>query len=176
MVESASKTRDEIQAELNKYADDQIAKWESMTLYSDDKEKNYVIKQDWVDGVPLTVVKWNCKGLEEKHVESWYNDVPQMFKLNPKNTYTRLEDDNGHMMVHVKVGTPMMVSNRAFVQTWYNQKCEDGSVIILSSSQYNEKILEEHKDKTGNSVIANMIIQYTKITPCEGGYELVMCS
>ena len=44
MVESASKTRDEIQAELMKYADDQIAKWDSMTLYSDDKEKNYVIK------------------------------------------------------------------------------------------------------------------------------------
>ena len=62
--------------------------------------------------------------------------------LNSKNTYTRLDDDEGHIMAHVLIGTPMLVSNRAFVQTWYNKKNEDGSTIILSSSKYNEKFME----------------------------------
>ena len=79
-------------------------------------------------------------------------------------------------MAHVLIGTPMLVSNRAFVQTWYNKKNEDGSTIILSSSKYNETFMEQHADKTGKAVVANMIIQYTKITACEGGFELQMVS
>ena len=64
MVESAQKSRADIQKELLAYAEEQIAKWDSMTLYHEDKEKDYIVKQDWVDGIPLTVVKWKAAGVE----------------------------------------------------------------------------------------------------------------
>ena len=149
-----------------------MAKWDTLTVYSEDKEKGYYVRQDWIDGAPLTVVKWRTDQLEQKHVDSWHDDPTQLFVLNSKNTYTRLDDDEGHIMAHVLIGTPMLVSNRAFVQTWYNKKNEDGSTIILSSSRYNEKFMELHADKHPKAVAADMRIQYTKITACEGGFEL----
>ena len=175
MVESASKSRADIQTELIAYAEEQLAKWDSVPEVS--SENGYVIRQDWIDGAPLTMVKWTCDDLEQKHAESWCDDPTQLFVLNSKNTYTRLDDDDGHIMAHVLIGTPMMVSNRAFVQTWYNKKGDDGSFIILSSSKYNEKFLEQHADKHGKAVIAKMNIQYTKVFPCEaGGYSMEMVS
>ena len=74
MVESASKSRQEIQTELIAYAEDLLAKWDTLTIYSEDKEKGYYIRQDWIDGVPLTVVKWKTDELEQKHVDSWHDD------------------------------------------------------------------------------------------------------
>ena len=43
----------------------------------------------------------------------------------------------------------------------------------MNSSKGNEGLYDAHKDKTGKAVIADLIIQYTKITPIEGGMELV---
>ena len=43
----------------------------------------------------------------------------------------------------------------------------------MSSSKYNEAFYEKHKDKIGSNVVASLIIQYTKCTPCEGGMDLI---
>ena len=46
----------------------------------------------------------------------------------------------------------------------------------MNSSKGNEGLYGVHKDKTGKSVIADLMIQYTKITPIEGGMELISVS
>ena len=161
---------------LNAYAEEQIAKFDTMTTFKDEPEKGFLAKLDWVDGVPLAVAKMTAKGLTQEMVDSWYNDPMQLRVLNPKNKMTKLEDDDGHLMAHVQIGTPMMVSERCIIQTWYNSKCEDGSTIIMSSSQGNEHLYAEHKDKSGKAVECKMLIQYTKLTPIEGGMECISVS
>ena len=139
MVESTQqerKTRAELKVMLNAYAEEQIAKWDTMTTYETEetKEKGILVKQDWVDGVPLCIAKMTAKGLTQEMVDSWYNDPFQLRVLNPKNVMTKLDDDDGHMMGHVKIATPMMVSERCMILTWYNSTCDDGSKIIMSST------------------------------------------
>ena len=168
--------RDKIEAELLAYADAQIAKWDKLKLFHEDKEKDYVAKQDWVDGVPLCVVKYRAAGMTQEHIDSWYNNPLQLKALNQKAVYTNLESDEGHLQCHIVIQAPMIVSNRCFISTWYNITNEDGSRIIMNSSKGNEGLYDAHKDKTGKAVIADLVIQYTKITPIEGGMELVAVS
>ena len=145
MVDSTQqqkKTRAELKAELTAYAEEQIAKWDTMTMFHEDKDKDFVAKLDWVDGVPLAIAKYKAAGMTQEHIDSWYNDPMQLKVLNPKNTMTKLDDDEGHLMAHVQIGTPMMVSERCIIQTWYNTTCDDGSKIIMSSSRGNEGLYE----------------------------------
>ena len=79
-------------------------------------------------------------------------------------------------MRHVLVATPMMVTNRVFIGTWYTWEEESGTKIIMSSSKGNEAYYEKHKDKHGSAVIANYVVAYNKITPCEGGMEILQVS
>ena len=78
-------------------------------------------------------------------------------------------------MAHVLVGTPMLVTNRRLIQTWYNVTNDDGSKIILGSSQHNEAFYEKHKDldTSGGAVITNLVVQYTKFVPYDGGFDIV---
>ena len=60
-------------------------------------------------------------GMTQEHFDAWYNDPLDIAtKINSKSTYTRLDDDEGHMMVHCLNQTPMMITNRTFIATWYN--------------------------------------------------------
>ena len=91
-------------------------------------------------------------------VMRWYKDPFQLRVLNSKTIMTELESDDGCLMAHVLVGTPMVLSNRAFIGAWYIYTQPDGSMIIMSSSKGNDGYYEQHKDKTKKAVIANMVI------------------
>ena len=129
-----------------------------------------------MDGTPLTVVKYRAVGMKHEQAKKWYDDPFHLRVLNTKTIMTELEPDEGCKMAHVMAGTPMILSNRAFIAAWYISTQADGSMIIMSSSKGNEDYYEQHKGLTKKAVVADMIIQYTKITPYDGGMDLVSVS
>ena len=83
--------------------------------------------------------------------------------------YCDNEDMEGHPTYHLYMKMPMMISNRSIVTSFYSQENEDGSMILINSSQGNEAIIAEQKALIGKNVVANAIITYTKGEFYDGG-------
>ena len=101
---------------------------------------NYIAKQTWDDGgIPLTMVKYRADGLTMEQLQPWIDDPVQVAShLNTKGQFEVLPDHQGHKMYHMKMQTPMILSNRQMIQTYYRHEFEDGTKAIIGSSQGNE--------------------------------------
>ena len=68
---------------------------------------------------------------------------------------------------------PVMISNRSVVITIYQEELEDGSRILINSSQGNEEVVAANKEKLiKKNVVANAIITYTKGEFYDGGAHM----
>ena len=155
MVESSKKTRADIQKELLQFVDEHVAKWDTLTAVYENKEKCYEARQTWIDGCPLTIVKYKAKGMKQEHFDRWYADPMGMQeKINSKMTFTKLDDCEDHLTAFVKMETPPLTSNRCFILTWYKVENEDGSKVILSSSNGNDDMFGKHQDLVASNVVS----------------------
>ena len=63
--------------------------------------------------------------------------------MNERLTSTRLKDDEGCKVYHLKMKMPMMISNRSIITCFYEHKDPDtGFRFVVHSSQGNDDILE----------------------------------
>ena len=68
---------------------------------------------------------------------------------------------------------PIMMSNRSIVQCYYFIQNEDGSIVFIASSKGLEDVVAANSGIIKKDVVANNIINYTKLTPTEDGCEWV---
>ena len=66
-----------------------------------------------------------------------------------------------------------MMSNRSIVQCYYFIQNEDGSIVFIASSRGLEDVVAANSGIIKKDVVANNIINYTKLTPTEDGCEWV---
>ena len=76
-----------------------------------------------------------------------------------------MDDDGGHMCVYqkVKAGIPF-VSDRSMIVSYYRKDDGDNHLFMVSG-RGNEHLLEAHKAKIGDDVIATMEINYMHFSP-----------
>ena len=67
----------------------------------------------------------------------------------------------------------MFVTNRVCPQLYHVLEHDDGSVELVVSSKGTESVVTSQAAHIGSDVVANCILNYTKIKPCEGGCEWV---
>ena len=91
-------------------------------------------------------------------------------------TAEKLDPVEGHETYYMHMKMPLILSNRSIVTTFYETTAEDGSIIVMHSSQGNEAIYEKLKDKIKKDVIAKIILVYTKAKFYEGGTEFFWIS
>ena len=88
----------------------------------------------------------------------------------------KLDDDEGYEVYNMKFPSPnsWVISNRSSIVTFYkNTDGPDGSMYMINSSLGNEALIEKYKESIGKDVIANAIIGGVRLTPYDGGVEVV---
>ena len=155
-------------------ADELVAKFDTLKLIMEDKELEYEARQTWQGDGPVTIIKYNAKGFTKEHWNKWAEDpVGVQAATNDIITPTRLADEDGHPTWHLHMKMPMVISNRSVVISFYEEELEDGSKILINSSQGNEEVIAAQKATLiKKNVVANAIITYTKGEFYEGGTRL----
>ena len=94
--------------------------------------------------------------------------------LNKRLTATKLDDEDSHPTYHIQMMIPVpVIRNRSIITSFYEQENDDGSLILINSSQGNEAVVEANKKLIGKNVVADAIITYTKGEFYEGGCNIV---
>ena len=66
---------------------------------------------------------------------------------------------------------PTFFSNRSLLSLYYLKENDDGSIEFLSSSLNTDQVAEQQAKAIGKNVLANNIINYSKLVPVENGCE-----
>ena len=120
-----------------------------MTAAYEDKAINYEARQIWEGNVPLTIVKYRAAGLKIEQFRGFFNDpVPIQTTVNKRISGTKLEDDEGYDLYHMKVNSPaaILISHRSSFVCYYRRESEDGTLNIMNSSLGNERYQEKYKE------------------------------
>ena len=122
------------------------------------------------------MIRYDAKGFTKEHWTKWAADpIAVQCALNDRLTATKLEDTadmEQHPTYHLAMKMPMVLSNRSIYTSFYEKEEEDGSLILINSSQGNESIADANKALAKKDVIANAIITYTKGEFHENGCKL----
>ena len=155
-------------------ADEIWAHWDEATEALRDDEIGYLAKTYYAeDGIAAVMTKYRCEGLTMEKWQEWVDDPPTIAtRVNCKLALVDLPDDEGHRTVLLKMASPMFISNRSSLITFYRHQLEDGTGITISSSQGNEELFETHADKIDGDVITNNVINYCSYKAYDGGVEL----
>ena len=94
-------------------------------------------------------------------------------KMDSKLSVSDCEDTEGHRCLIQHIKMPFIMSNRSIVQCYYLIENEDGSIVFIASSRGLEDVTAAKADVIKKNVVANNIINYTKLTPIADGCEWV---
>lgn len=78
---------------------------------------------------------------------------------------TQVDEDEGYRIIHQRIQTPIMVSNRSIMHCFYTVPTTDGTYLHYSSSQGNEAFLEKHKAKLEKDVVSISYIIMWHVVP-----------
>ena len=109
----------------------------------DEPDKKYTAKKaEQEDGIPTTIIKWQCDGLTEEQWQAWNADPTVVAAaVNQKLTRIELPDDDGHVVRLLKMQMPVMISNRSTLTCFYRREKEDGTKLLFHSSKGNEELV-----------------------------------
>ena len=125
------------------------------------------------DGIPIVMTKWRCEDLTEEHLAPYLDDPTITYAaINHKLTRIELPDDDGCRVRLLKIQMPMFISTRSNLLTLYKYSKEDGTQIIIHSSQGNEALIETYADQINGDVVINNVLSYTAWKPYPNGMEL----
>ena len=93
--------------------------------------------------------------------------------MDSKLTVTDCPDFDGQRCLIQHIKMPIMMSNRSIPQLYYLVENEDGSIIFIASSRNTEEVVAAQANKIKKDVVANNIINFTKLTPTADGCEWV---
>mmetsp|Transcript_2150 Transcript_2150/g.1486 ORF Transcript_2150/g.1486 Transcript_2150/m.1486 type:complete len:136 (-) Transcript_2150:96-503(-) len=89
--------------------------------------------------------------------------------VNDRAKMERLEDDNGHKILHYIIVTPRLITNRIMFPCLYEIDGENGEYTFISSTRGQEAWNEKHKDLIKKLVVSEQTIQYYNFKPLESG-------
>ena len=87
-------------------------------------------------------------------------------------------DFEGCQVAITQIDMPMFMTDRVFVNLYYEKANLDGSFEYVNSSRGNEELLIQHADFIQKFVVANTIVDYRKVSPNPDGscdWEAVLC-
>ena len=129
------------------------------------------------EGAVMTLTKGTIPGLTLEMHATFRAKMPEnVKKMNSEVTMTKLDTLDGASVIHQHIKMPMLMTNRSLINLVSVKENDDGTVVILNTSQKNEDLLEQYKDKVGKDVIACNYFNYQKLTPVEGGLNIQMAS
>ena len=82
-------------------------------------------------------------------------------------------DYEGKRCLITTIKMPFVLSDRSFVSLYYSIEKPDGSWVLISSSQGTDSVVEAHQSVFKKNVVANNIVNYTRLYPREDGIEFV---
>ena len=178
MVESATKTRDDIREELKKEFEGFVAKWDDMSkLWVDgDYEARQMNYNE--SGIKLTMTKANIKGITpDIFKESRTDPIPMATKLNNRLTAEKIGEEEGYGLYHFIFKSPFPAANRSTVFCSYPyEPAEDGSLMGFESSRGNEAVIADLKGKIGKNVVTSYYMGGGTTKPTADGVEIIQVS
>ena len=176
MVE-ANPARQQARDELAALAQQHIDNWDSYAsreFVSEELGFRFTSRQCDVNGLIMTVSKATVPGLTlEQHRFFRENLITQIPKMDDKISCIDCPDVDGLRCVIQQIKMPMIMSNRSIPQLYYTQENEDGTLVFMASSKGTEGVVAAQAGVIKKNVVANNIINYTKLTPTADGCEWV---
>ena len=176
MVE-ATPARQQIRDELVALAQTHINNWDSYAsreFVSEECGFRFTSRQCDADGLTMTVSKATVPGLTlEQHRFFRENLMTQIPKMDDKITTFDCPDVDGLRCIIQQIKMPMIMSNRSIPQLYYTQENEDGTLVFIASSKGTESVVAAQAGVIKKNVVANNIINYTKLTPTADGCEWI---
>ena len=180
MVQGAeTSSREQIKASLLAEADRLLSLWDTTAeVISDEPEiGHYARRVIEEDNIPCMLIKWHCEGLTAETWARWQEDPTVIAAaINDKLTRVELPDVDGLKVRLLKMKMPMIISNRATLTTFYRHTREDGTEVLLHSSQGNEALIEQNSSEIGWDVVTNNVITYMAWKPFDGGFDITHIS
>ena len=119
------------------------------------------------------MTKWRCPDLTEEHLAPYLDDPTLTYvAINQNLARIELPDDDGCYVRLLKIQMPMFITNRSNLLTFYKFRKEDGTQIIIHSSQGNEALIKAYADQINGDVVVNNALSYTACKPYKKGIEL----
>ena len=97
----------------------------------------------------------------------WYQKNVHTFctKIDKAVEMKEVEKNNDNTVVHMRIITPPMVSNRSIIQTFFEERQPDGTVTFLATSTGNQELETKYAKLIGKDVIAQCFISYLQCKP-----------
>ena len=76
-----------------------------------------------------------------------------------------LEENSDHKIVHQRIITPPLVSNRSMIQTFYEDRVADGTITYLSTTTGNQNLEKKYAKILKDDVMAFCFITFIEVKP-----------
>ena len=173
MVENQAVDRDQIKTKIQDWGVGYLEQWDTLTVYLE--EDNYKVRTADLNGLTVVVTKMKVPGLTIEKLQP-YLDTPWevLMAMNNRMEVTKVDDQEGNLTCHFMNELPTMATyNRSTFVTRYITKDEaSGVVTLMLGSEGNDHLHTQYADAVGSNVQSNLVGNYSKITPVEGGYEV----
>ena len=173
MVENQAVDRDQIKAKIQDWGTNYLDQWDTLTEYLN--EDNYKVRTADQNGLTVIVTKMKVPGLTAEKLQPYF-DSPEavLVAMNNRMEVTKVEDQRGNSTYHFMNELPTMATyNRSTFVTRYMTKDEaTGSVQMMLCSEGNDHLHAQYVDAVGSNVQSNLVGNYSKLVPVDGGYEI----
>ena len=145
-----------------------------MPVHQKDDAKERLITIEFKDGKPLVIVTAKYEGVTPQ-MWGWYQDglVENVTKIDKANEMKLLEDNGDTRVVHQRIITPTLVSNRSHIMTMWSEPNFDGKSLYLATSVGNEELEKKYAKNLGKDGVSLAHLTYTEVEACEGGIKIV---
>ena len=120
-------------------------------------------KDPELGGTMVTITKAKVPGLSIEKYKEFVAELPKHAPLlDKKQTYTMLEDIDGHQAYHIHIKMPFPLTNRSIFNVCHINDLGDGSHEDIRSYQGSEEAIERAQGKKlhGKNVLATNYIDY----------------
>ena len=132
-----------------------LARRSEMKVHAKDEASEKIITIEFKDGKPLVIVTAKYQGVTPAGW-AWFHEglMENVTKVDKNNQMTLLEDNGDHKVVHQRIITPAIASNRSMIMTMWSDVDLDGKSIWRATSVGNEELEKKYADKIGKDVVA----------------------
>lgn len=104
-------------------AESYFARRAQMPVHAKDDALEKLITLDFNEGKPIVIVTMRADGITPAMIDWYQNDIyTHCTKIDKAVQMKQLEVHPDHKIVHQRIITPVMVSNRSIIQTFFEDK------------------------------------------------------
>jgi hypothetical protein len=148
-----------------------MARRAEMPVYKEDKSKDLLISLEFKNGHPLIIITMRADDITPEMFDWYQRDIcTHATKIDKNNIMKLMETEaDGTPIIHQRIITPVMVSNRSIIEAFYEERRPDGSLLFIAGSVGNEEYLKKYSKEIGKDEIAQCILSYCEVTPVKDG-------